>query len=78
MVTCEICGKEFKTPQALNGHVRFKHGTQPAATRATEPEILSYFSNKKLNGCPIDGRKYFLILVNKKLNGCPSLEIANK
>ena len=37
MVSCSICGKEFKTPQALNGHVRFKHGTQPAATRVTEP-----------------------------------------
>ena len=36
MVSCEICGKEFKTPQALNGHVRFKHGTHPAATGASE------------------------------------------
>jgi len=40
MVSCSICGKEFKTPQALNGHVRFKHGTQPAATGATEPAAI--------------------------------------
>jgi len=26
MVKCEECGKEFKTTQALGGHMRFVHG----------------------------------------------------
>lgn len=26
MIKCEECGKEFKTTQALGGHMRFVHG----------------------------------------------------
>jgi len=26
MIKCEKCGKEFKTTQALGGHMRFVHG----------------------------------------------------
>ena len=38
-VKCEICGKEFKTPQGLRGHKNFVHPdvldqpTKPAAER---------------------------------------------
>ncbi|MBA7695559.1 hypothetical protein ES703_104188 [subsurface metagenome] len=27
MVSCDICGKQLKTRQALASHIRFKHGT---------------------------------------------------
>lgn len=40
MVTCDICGKEFKNAQGLRGHMTFVHGktgsskilSAPAAT----------------------------------------------
>ena len=28
MIKCEDCGKEFKTTQALGGHMRFVHGVR--------------------------------------------------
>jgi len=28
MHTCEICGKDFKSPQALSSHLRYKHSNQ--------------------------------------------------
>ena len=36
MVSCELCRKEFKTRQALCGHLRFEH-PQQVATGATAP-----------------------------------------
>ena len=37
MVTCDICNREFKTAQAVNGHKRFRHGVRqlPVAEPAT-------------------------------------------
>ena len=31
---CDICGKTFKTPQALSGHKQFKHSEQAQGTQA--------------------------------------------
>jgi len=45
MVTCELCGKQVKTTQALRGHRTFVHGItgsntqQPVARLATEQEV---------------------------------------
>lgn len=45
MVTCELCGKEVKTAQALRGHKTFKHGVtgsntqQPVARLASEQQL---------------------------------------
>jgi chromosome segregation ATPase len=45
MVTCELCGKQVKTAQALRGHKTFIHGItgsnaqQPVARLATEQEV---------------------------------------
>ena len=37
MVTCEICGKEFKNTQGLRGHMNFKHGNgSPSSASATQ------------------------------------------
>jgi hypothetical protein len=43
MVTCEICGREFKNTQGLSGHMRFFHGNgsssnTPATPVVTEPQ----------------------------------------
>jgi len=37
MLKCEICNREFKNQQGLTGHLRLKHGIQPATTGSTEP-----------------------------------------
>ncbi len=44
MVTCELCGREFKNTQGLNGHKRFFHGNRsssnaPATPVVTESEL---------------------------------------
>ena len=43
MVSCNICGKEFKNTQGLRGHKTFVHGItnnkQPANRLATEQEL---------------------------------------
>ncbi len=45
MVTCELCGKQVKTAQALRGHKTFVHGTagsstqRPVARLATEQQV---------------------------------------
>jgi chromosome segregation ATPase len=45
MVTCELCGKQVKTAQALRGHKTFIHGItgsntqQPVARLATEQQV---------------------------------------
>jgi Mg2+ and Co2+ transporter CorA len=45
MVTCELCGKQVKTAQALRGHKTFIHGItgsntqQPVARVATEQQV---------------------------------------
>jgi chromosome segregation ATPase len=45
MVTCELCGKQVKTTQALRGHKTFIHGItgsntqQPVARLATEQQV---------------------------------------
>jgi len=45
MVTCELCGKEVKTAQALRGHKTFIHGIsgsntqQPVARLASEQQV---------------------------------------
>jgi hypothetical protein len=38
---CEICGKTFKTPQALSGHMRFKHSAQPQDTSGQTTAVVS-------------------------------------
>jgi hypothetical protein len=38
---CEICGKTFKTPQALGGHMRFKHSAQPQDTSGQTTAVVS-------------------------------------
>ena len=38
---CEICDKTFKTPQALNGHMRFKHSGQPQDTSAQTTAVAT-------------------------------------
>jgi hypothetical protein len=38
---CEICGKTFKTPQALSGHIRFKHSAQPQDTSAQTTAVAT-------------------------------------
>ena len=45
MVTCELCGKQVKTAQALRGHKTFIHGItgsnteQPVARLATDQQV---------------------------------------
>jgi len=36
VTSCDICGRQFKSAQGLNGHVRFKHGTASVAQASAE------------------------------------------
>jgi hypothetical protein len=38
---CEICGKTFKTPQALSGHIQFKHSEQPQDASAQTAAVAT-------------------------------------
>lgn len=36
MIRCELCGKPFKTPQGLSGHLRFRHADPELDVQWTE------------------------------------------
>ena len=38
---CEFCGKTFKTPQALSGHMQFKHSEKPQDTSAQTAAVAT-------------------------------------
>lgn len=68
MVTCEICGRQFKNTQGLRGHKTFVHGeyspSSASATRAaTEPHL------GKLEGRLKKDLKEGFILLKKPSSG---------
>jgi len=51
MVTCELCGKQVKTAQALRGHKTFIHGvagsnTQQPVTRPANDQLVSKLEDR--------------------------------
>jgi hypothetical protein len=49
MVKCELCGRQFKTPQGLRGHKTFFHGLHAGNRNPTKLEENSFNkSDKKL------------------------------
>ncbi len=44
MIKCKICGREFKTPQALGGHMRSAHRGEPQE-EVNQPENLEETKN---------------------------------